>query len=29
MLLDLNDIKIEINTKKLDECVFHYNITSS
>ena len=29
MLLDLNDIKIEINTKKLDECVFHYNITLS
>ena len=28
MLLHLNDIKIDINTKKLDECVFLYNITS-
>lgn len=27
MLLHLNDIKIDINTKKLDECLFLYNIT--
>jgi len=29
IVLHLNEVKIEINTKKLDECVFHYNITSS